>query len=190
MLSIPKGTFCGAQKCTILSGHLGLEFEDGTPADVSKGVYIHHILSTNQQKKVVPFVSQCDTQGDVQSIRKPTSAPAGFVGVSNDNSNEPIAYGTKDGGIEGGYWLSPTESIGVSSNLVNLDKKQKTVYLAYDLEYLPGHVGSDSQGTLLSVTGCAARKINISPTGPANATSGKFRFFRDGYLVNGSELSS
>jgi hypothetical protein len=188
MLDIPKGTFCGGD-CTVISGKAGLEFEDGTLADVSKGVYIHHILTSNNQKKIDPFVSRCDTEGDVSAIKRPGQARAGFVGFSDDNGNEPIMYGTKDGRIEGGYWLSQGDTMGVWADLVNLDKQNKTVYVTYDLEYLPGHVGADSQGSLISVTGCAARKINTPASGPANTTSAKFRFFRNGYLVNGSKYS-
>jgi hypothetical protein len=186
MLDIPKGTFCGGD-CTILSGRVGLEFEDGTQADVSKGVYIHHILSSNKRKMINPFVTRCDTQGDIKSVSRPAQVSAGFAGVSDDNGNEPIVYGTKDGTIEGGYWLSKEDSIGAWADIVNLDTTEKKVYVTYELEYLPGHVGSDSQGTLISVTGCLARKINTPASGPANTTSGKFRFFSDGYLVNGSK---
>jgi hypothetical protein len=185
MLSIPKGTFCGGE-CTIISGKAGLEFEDGTAADVSKGVYIHHILSTNNAKKITPFVSRCDTQGDVETVSRPTKSNAGFVGVSDDNGNEPLMYGTADGKIEGGYWLSKEDSFGVWVDLVNLDKTPKKVYVTYELEYLPGHVGVDSQGSLISVTGCTPRRIATPATGPANTTSGKFRFFDNGHLVNGS----
>jgi hypothetical protein len=184
MLSIPKDTFCDGE-CTIISGKAGLEFENGTQADVSKGVYIHHILSTNNGKTIAPFVSQCDTAGEVTSMKKPAMAKAGFVGVSDDNGNEPLMYGTADGSIEGGYWVSKGDSFGVWADLVNLNKEPKQLYLTYDLEYLPGHVGTDSQGSLISVTGCAARKIATPASGPANTTSGKFRFFREGNLVNG-----
>jgi hypothetical protein len=186
MLSMPKGTFCGGE-CTVISGKAGLEFEDGTAADVSKGVYIHHILATNNGKTISPFVTRCDTQGDVGTVSRPARSQAGFVGVSDDNGNEPLIYGTKDGSIEGGYWVSKDDSFGVWADLVNLDKNPKKVYVTYDLEYLPGHVGADAQGSLISVTGCAARKIQAPSSGPANTTSGKFRFFNNGYLVNGSK---
>jgi hypothetical protein len=190
MLSVPAGSFCEGTDCTILSGKAGLEFEDGTAADVSKGVYIHHILGTNYGKFVEPFVSQCDTQGEVVPTtgQKPRKAQAGFAGVSDDNGNEPIIYGTKDGSIEGGYWYSSKkDTIGVWADLVNLDNTPKKLYLTYDLEWLPGHVGADSQGSLISVTGCRVRHINTGTHGAANTTSGKFKFYRDGYLVNGSK---
>jgi hypothetical protein len=185
-LTVPKGTFCGGGDCTIISGMVGLQFEDGTPADVSKGVYIHHILASNTNKRVEPFVSSCDTSGDVQTIRRPAPVAAGFVGGSDDNINDPTVYGTRDGSIEGGYWLGKGESLAVTADLVNLEKKEKTVYVTYDLEYVPGHVGADALGSLISVTGCGGRRIATPASGPANTTSGKFRFFRNGHLVNGS----
>jgi hypothetical protein len=80
--------------------------------------------------------------------------------------------------------------VGVWADIVNLDKNPKKIYLAYDLEYLPGHVGVDGQGTLMSVTGCGRQRINAAPTGPSNTTSGKFRFFRTGTLFNGSKSFS
>jgi hypothetical protein len=38
-VNVAKGTFC--KDCTILQGRASLEYQDGTPADLSKGVYIH-----------------------------------------------------------------------------------------------------------------------------------------------------
>ncbi|KAF2429930.1 hypothetical protein EJ08DRAFT_697954 [Tothia fuscella] len=184
-ITIPKATFCGGSDCTIVAGLVGVQFEDGTAADVSKGVYTHHILGSNANKRVDPFVSSCDTAGDVKSIRRPTAVAAGFVGGSDDNINEPTVYGTKDGSIEGGYWLGKDQSVRVMGDLVNLHKKEKTVYITYDLEYIPGHVGADALGSLISVTGCGGKKIAAPAGAAANTTSGKFRFFRDGYLVNG-----
>jgi len=91
------------------------------------------------------------------------------------------------GGTDSILRISKGQDFGIWADLVNLNKEKKSVYLTYDLEYLPGHVGSDSQGTLISVTGCGRvqRTIKLSKSGPTNTTSGKFRFFRDGYLVNG-----
>lgn len=176
-LSIPKNTFCGGD-CTILSGHVGLEFENGTQADVSKNVYIHHILSSNDKKKIEPFIGACDTTGDVKGMKRPAKIGAGFIGVSDDNGNEPLIYGTKDKSILGGYWLSKDQPIVVWADLVNLDQEPKKVYITYDLQYIPGHEGVDAQGSLISVTGCnPTRKIATPTSGPANTTSGKFRFF-------------
>jgi hypothetical protein len=92
MVNVPKGTFC--KGCTILQGRASLEYQDRTVADVSKGVYIHHILASNGQKKTRPFVDQCDSKASFSSIKVPTrSGMTGFVGVSDDNGNEPVYCG-------------------------------------------------------------------------------------------------
>jgi hypothetical protein len=144
----------------------------------------------NSAKKIDPFVSQCDynyAPRDLLAIKAPKGTQARFVGVSDDNGNEPIRYGTKDGVVEGGYWISKGEGFTAMVDLVNLDRQEKTVYLTYDLEFLPGHQGTDAQGSLISVTGCARRKIAASPTAPSNTSSNYFKFFRSGTLINGSK---
>jgi hypothetical protein len=192
MLSIPKGTFCGGKACTILTGKVGLQLENGTVADPNSGIYIHHILASNSNKKIEPFVSGCDVTADkLNTVTKPAARGASFVGGSEDNAAEPIMYTTLDGTLESGYWLSPSNSIGVMMDIVRNNKQIKQLYLTYELEWLPSHVGADSQGVLMSVTGCGARKrILTSTTGPVNTTSNYFKFFQDGFLANGSESFS
>jgi hypothetical protein len=88
-VSIAKGTFC--KGCTILQGRAGLEYQDGSPADLSRGVYNHHTIAMNLQKKTRPFINQCDSKAAFSSIKVPTNAGmTGFIGVSDDNGNEPI----------------------------------------------------------------------------------------------------
>lgn len=36
--------------CTVLAGKADITFDDGARADVSRGVYLHHILSTLQDR--------------------------------------------------------------------------------------------------------------------------------------------
>jgi hypothetical protein len=148
------------------------------------------VISVNSAKRIDPFVSQCDynyNPRDLLAIKAPKGTQARFVGVSDDNGNEPIRYGTKDGVIEGGYWISKGEDFTAMVDLVNLDKQEKTIYLTYDLEFLPGHRGTDVQGSLISVTGCSGRRIAASPTASSNTSSYYFKFFRSGTLINGSK---
>jgi hypothetical protein len=188
MLSIPKGTFCEGQACTILTGKVGLQFENKTVPDANSGIYIHHILASNSNKKIEPFVSGCDVTPDkLNTVNKPAARGASFVGGSEDNAAEPIMYTTKDGSLESGYWFSPNDGVSVMMDIVRNNKQVQQLYLTYELEWLPSHVGADAQGVLMSVTGCAFREIKTSTTGPVNTTSNYFKFFRDGFLANGSK---
>jgi len=190
-LSIPKGTFCEGKPCTILTGKIGLQFENKTVPDPNAGIYIHHILAANTKKRIQPFVSGCDyTPERLATVQKPGMRGASFVGGSEDNYAEPVMYTTKDGSMEAGYWLSPEDGVGVTLDIVRNNKAIEQLYFTYELEWLPGHVGVDSQGVLMSVSGCQLRRIKTSPTGPVPTTSNYFKFFGDGYLVNGSKSPS
>jgi hypothetical protein len=52
---------------------------------------IRSILAFNDQKKTKPFINQCDSKASFSSIKVPSTAGmTGFIGVSDDNGNEPI----------------------------------------------------------------------------------------------------
>jgi hypothetical protein len=93
----PSGSnFCG--ECTVLSGKIILKYMDGTIANASNGVYVHHILTTGM-KSTQSFVRSCSN----------LAGGAGFVGNGDDNSNEPVLYASKDGSLESGFWVSPND---------------------------------------------------------------------------------
>jgi hypothetical protein len=71
-------------------------------------------------------------------------------------------------------------------DLVNYKKDAQKIFLTYDLETIDGISGTNSQGALLSVTGCGGRNLKTAATGPTNTTSNKFYFYRDGAIVNSS----
>ena len=85
-----------------------------------------------------------------------------------------------------GYHLAANQSINVNLDLVNYKKEAQKIFLVYDLETVSGTVGTNSQGALISVTGCGGRGIKTAATGATNTTSNKFYFYRDGAIVNGS----
>ena len=71
-------------------------------------------------------------------------------------------------------------------DLVNYKKEAQKIFLTYDLETVDGISGTNSQGALISVTGCGARNIRSAAVGPTNTTSNRFYFYRDGTIVNAS----
>jgi len=175
MLTI-RGDLC--KDCTILKGRVGLAFKDGSTANVAKGVYIHHVVSTDMTKTSKPFVNSC-------SGRSAGFGALGskFMGTGDDQANIPVWYTSPDGKHNGGYHLGAADTIVMNIDLVNANTQAKEVYLTVDYEYLPGKVGSDTRDVLLSATGCGEPSIKISTSGPTNTTSGKYTFVEDGTIV-------
>jgi len=180
MLNINKG-FCNSNNsCTVLGGKIGAMFEDGTEADPATGIYIHHVLTFNKQKKATPFLTNC---GSSTPLQRP-GGKAGFVGSSEDTGREPYVYTTRDGKHNSGYHMSRADTFLANVQLVNYNTAAKRVYVTYDLEWVPGTVGSDTKSALLSVTQCPnARNIRTSTAGPVATTSGAFTFLEAGTIL-------
>jgi len=172
-MASPSGsTFCGT--CTVLHGRIHLFYPDGSPANVSNGIYTHHIL-TNGIGSQPAFVRS--GMGGLSG-----AMGAGFVGAGDDNGNRPWVYAPKDNtAFESGFQLSPSTRFSAQIVLVNYNKQAKTVCAAYDLEYLPGHVGKKVKSSLISAAGLTGPKTNKNRA--INTTSTPMPFSEAGYIV-------
>jgi len=183
MLSIGKG-FCNDNgPCTVLGGKVGVMFEDGTAATPAKGVYIHHVLTSDRTKKVPMWLSACDSP-----TKAATSISAmggtGFIGTGEDAGEQTYLYTTADGKANTGFHMEKADKFLANVQLVNYNKESKKVYITYDLEFVPGKVGMNTQGLLISVTQCRGGQIKLSQTAPTNTTSGKFTVMHDGQIIS------
>lgn len=173
-MASPSGTtFCGT--CTVLSGRIVLFYPDGSPANVTNGVYTHHIL-TNGVGAQPAFV-----KSGAGGFAGATGA--GFVGAGDDNGNRPWVYTPKTNDkFESGYHLTPSTRFSAQIVLVNYNKVAKTVCVAYDLEYLPGLVGKKVKSSLISAAGLTGPKTDRSRA--VNTTSSPMAFSEGGYIVS------
>src|ERR1700753_3061028 len=175
-MATPSGsTFCGT--CTVLAGQIKLFYEDGTPANVSNGVYVHHILTNGAAKDAgMRFIN-------LGMTGMAGASGNGFVGAGDDNGNKPWVYAPKTNEkFESGYHLSPGIGFNAQIVLVNYNKTPKSVCVAYDLEYLPGHVGKKVIATLVSSAGILGPRP--SSNGPHNTTGTAMEITENGYIVS------
>lgn len=171
--AMPSGaTFCGT--CTVLAGQIKIFFPDGTPANISNGIYTHHIL-TNGVGSQPSFVAS-------GAAGFAGATGAGFVGAGDDNGNRPWVYAPQDGSFESGFHLAGAATrFSANIVLVNYNNVAKTVCVAYDLEYLPGLVGKKVKSSLISSNGLLGPKT--SKTHALNTTSNPMKFTESGHIV-------
>jgi hypothetical protein len=171
--AMPSGsTFCGT--CTVLAGQIKLFFPDGTPANISNGIYTHHIL-TNGMGSQPSFVAS-----GVAGFAGATGA--GFVGAGDDNGSRAWVYAPMDGSFDSGFHLQGAATrFNAQIVLVNYNKVPKTVCVAYDLEYLPGLVGKKVKSSLISSAGLLGPKTNKAKA--VNTTSSPMKFTETGNIV-------
>jgi hypothetical protein len=182
------------KNCTILAARSAFAFEDGSDAGPAQGLYIHHVVSRDISKKPTLPLSKC---GRGQTGNSPLgNLGSEFVVHGEDGAAGTILFTSKDGKYRSGFFVGPSDNFMHQIDLVNYKPETRDIYVAYDIEYIDGHVGADASAGLLSVTGCQnfqgtsntpRKTINLSKTGTAVTESPEFTMLFDGHIVAGSK---
>jgi hypothetical protein len=113
---------------------------------------------------------------------------------SSSSSSKSIGYGipftSSDGTYKSGFFVGQSDKILNQVDLVNYNTETKNVYINYEIEYVDGHIGSDSAAVLMSVTGCeeGGKGIKLDKAGVAITESPKFPVTKNGMIVAASEF--
>jgi hypothetical protein len=170
---------------TVLKTNTSLVLEDGTRADISNGLYLHHLLFFNPVKPYPPMVG-CDGR---PLHRFPVSL---FMAGSEDIPGG--VFTTGDGKFNSGYYIGKADPIVMMGDVVNLKNETRYVYAKSDIEYLPGKVAGmmDASIQMLNVGQCDGS------FGVFNAPEGLQKFtlngtamdvMTDGYLITSRKLT-
>jgi hypothetical protein len=145
--------FC--KNCTIVAAKTNVIFVNGTRADVSSGVYLHHLTITDYVKPADGFVSFCP--GVLSEKDKPKLSPVGtpFMGGAVDEHVEHFT--PKDANIRAGYHVKNSQFF-IQSEIVNYRPENMDVFVELDLEFLPGQFGKDIIKQFISATGTLGKK--------------------------------
>jgi hypothetical protein len=74
-----------------------------------------------------------------------------FLNFGNDN-NAPLYFSTLDSKFPSGVQLESNNTISLQIELVNYNPEARQVYIAIDVEYLPGIQRRDVQSVLVNVS--------------------------------------
>ncbi|KAE9978556.1 hypothetical protein BLS_000489 [Venturia inaequalis] len=166
--------------CTVLSGKASLMYEDGTPAGVTSGVYIHHIVMVDMAKASMPFYLCEGQKGFLGKF-----PAAGFIVAGNDEADN--YFTTPDGKFDSGYFISDKAQVAMQAELVNYKNVEQKIYITAEYEYLEGIKAEtmDASVSLFSVTGCAFPDYHVSRDKPQyNLTSAIVPIPMDGTIIN------
>lgn len=147
------------------------------------GVYIHHILTSDNVKKQKPWLSNCGTPYFPAMNIAGILGGTAFVGTGEDSADGLTLYTSEDGARDSGYHVGAKDSFTGWAQLVNYNKEAKKIYVYYDLEWVPGITGDDIKTATFTATCGTTPWISMSPSGPTNTTSGKFYFMEDGKVL-------
>jgi hypothetical protein len=167
---------------TVLKTSTAIVFEDGTKADISNGLYLHHLLYFDPFKQSADMVT-CE---DTPTRRFPMSL---FMAGSEDIGGS--VFTTDDGSLNSGYYISPVDPIMMMGDVVNLSNDTRVVYTKADIDYVPGKVPGmmDVSVQMLNVGQCDGFSL-----GGFNAPEGQTKFTINGtameFMSNGYLITS
>lgn len=175
-----SGSMC--TDCTVLGGKMTVVFENGSRADVERGVYLHHAISIDFDKQQQGWVTPCPKNGSVADTVTKQSVGGIFIGGAVDDFTQ--LYTTPDGKFQSGYYVGKND-FAMQAEMINYRKEEQKVYMQIDLEYVPGKQGGEAQQSVLSAVGCDG---NLGPWKPADNTRGAvatdgFQVYRNGHIV-------
>jgi hypothetical protein len=136
----------------------------------------------DRSKPAPNFVPFCLSGAD-DTEEMPNPMGMLFLGGGSDASG--ATYATPDKNIQSGYHIK-NNTFAMTADIVNYNTKNTTIYVTYDLEYLPGKLGGDASSTLISVTGCMGAGFRDDES-VANHTSPNFPVREDGWIINASK---
>lgn len=165
--------------CTVLSAKTDTYYLNGTRASISTGIYDHHILILDPQKRTLPWWL-CEGQTGLGE-----TTAAGFMVTGVDEA--PNLYNSPGGEFQSGYWIGEGRKFSLSAELINYRDEAQEVYITTETEFLEGKIAGwrDASMSLLSVTGCSSPDFHPKHGEMKNnMTSPTFRMPKAGTIIN------
>jgi hypothetical protein len=131
---------------TILHGQLKLLYQDGKLADTKSGIYNHHVVFIDTNKRPLAVVA-CPGQSAKPAVPVSVMLATGEDGAIYD-------YAPDDAKFNGGYYVGKDHGIWFTSELVNYSNENKTVYAVAEFDYVDGKGKFDVTSETLSVSQC------------------------------------
>jgi Stress up-regulated Nod 19 len=130
-----------------------IQYANDTIADVSTGVYNHHLGFFDLSKpQTTPYV--CGSAAETVNKKGYTIPMSLFLGNAEEMGN--TSYSTPDGSFNSGYYLGKKARVMITSELVNYNDQPREIFIVSDIHYVPGMpTGAlDTSANIISVTQC------------------------------------
>jgi len=164
---------------TLLQSKVNIIFANGSAASVGSGVYNHHAVFVDADKKPDAILA-CPGKPAVPSV------PVSLVAAVGEEGGD-YKYAESSGKFESGYYVKKNDRFLFMAELVNYTNDTRVVYTQVDMEYVDGKIGMDSFAEALNLAACDGSGTGIRPA-PGQmrleAKSKQMTAVMDGYFLN------
>jgi hypothetical protein len=113
----------------LLEGTAFLFNETFDKAIVEDGIYNHHIVFTDVSRGVDSWLG-CNG--------KPATAMPMSIIIGAGSEDIPTKISTKSNEIKSGFYIGKNDKITFGMDIVNYHNRERSLYIAVEMEYLPG----------------------------------------------------
>jgi hypothetical protein len=174
-----SGLASGIPSGLVLSNNHTLTYKDGSVADVVNGVYNHHLMYVDVNKVGSSPIKCAEGNG--------TTLPdmGLLMGASEANRDLQFSPG-KD--FDAGFFLSKSDWVMLSAEIVNYTNETKQIYSVTDFEYIetPPKKALDTTMSIFDIDMCSTGNKSIeAPHGHTkwSAKSKKVQMTKNGYIL-------
>jgi len=157
--------------CTILKQWAGLEYPNGTNANIDSGMWLHHMVHfTSGPTRWDPVCYNKLSLPHTALFLKPNQAER-YFSSGNERSVFDFNPGGKDLSKGAGYYLTPQDKFHYLVDLMNMNMDARPVYMTMTYDILPGELPagwSSAKTVWLDVASCMTSEV------PAPQQSGAF----------------
>jgi hypothetical protein len=149
--------------CTILKSRTDVVLKDGKRADISEGVYLHHLNNLNLgTKDVYNWANPCPTMSS-KFMGGGAASKMAFQPVNVAGVDDATHYFTSlDGTFQSGHYVDPSDKFFLQMEVVNYNNYTKDIYIEVEQEWVPGKAGKMSTYSVLPATGRYLFKLTRS----------------------------
>jgi hypothetical protein len=124
------------EECVLLNQQAGLEFTNGTNANIDKGLWLHHMI--NLVEGPTRWDPTCYGHMALPHFSVQSSASKSERWFSSGNERTLVPLDKMGADTKWGYHLKPEDKFKFVVDLMNMNKATQTVFLTMTFEYLDG----------------------------------------------------
>jgi len=143
--------------CTILKMEADMEYDDGTTADTKTGAWFHHAVLVNVGR----------------SVKDPVCNGAYMENVfMSSKERNPGLFFQANSSVKTGYHVLPEDSFVLTTELMNMDNKDKWLWVTMTYDYIDGDHPELKDGKVIwmSLSRDMCGTVPKNPFGEANIT--------------------
>jgi hypothetical protein len=177
MMQSMKKIAAPCTNCIVLNGRVRLEFENGTHANIDRGIYLHHSIMMDGGKRRVVATNCPGAKGPL------ASGPSIVLGGGSDDAMQ--WFTSYDGKFKSGYFIDKGDTFTMLTDVMTYLPYRENVYVALDMEYIPEFRSdySDIVTIIESVNQCHSPTFDL-PLKPWSKVGGKLVLPWNGTLVS------